>query len=287
MIGASVSGSAFLLLLGGVVATCALLMWRRNRTELGVCMPLREVQTLEELRASFQNNLPTTHVARFTGGWLILPEHTAAHGELLQLLRQRSIRLDSAQPWIAATGLTRVLLAEAEDILPVLLGESETLDLLLEDAYLVVRFRILPRGSITTRARLLGPRAAAVANPPPAPRIVYVEPQKATSLKRTRNTTTTGPLGKVRRGWLGVSRRAPRVASLLDRAPLDQEARDAEVAARDAKAAAAAEAMVRGRACGELVSSAPPRHLAVARPRLPPSVPRIERPWRRRVQPSE
>ena len=279
VIGATVSGSAFFLLLVCVVATCALFMWRRNRSELGVCMPLREVQSLEQLRASFLTNLPTSHFSKFTGGWLVLPEHTAAHGKLLELLRQRSIVLDSAQPWVAATGLARVLLAEADDILPVLLGESDTLDLLLEDAYLVVRFSVLPRGRITTRARLLGPRAVAVANPPPSPRIVYVEQIKATNLKRTQNRSYTGSLGKVRRGWLGMSRHAPRVASLLDRAPLDQEAREAAEAARDARAAVAAEAMVRSRARGvlPLVGSAAPRR----------RLPRIQRPWRRRVQPSE
>ena len=279
VIGATVSGSAFFLLLVCVVATCALFMWRRNRSELGVCMPLREVQSLEQLRASFLTNLPTSHFSKFTGGWLVLPEHTAAHGKLLELLRQRSIVLDSAQPWVAATGLARVLLAEADDILPVLLGESDTLDLLLEDAYLVVRFSVLPRGRITTRARLLGPRAVAVANPPPSPRIVYVEQIKATNLKRTQNRSLTGSLGKVRRGWLGMSRHAPRVASLLDRAPLDHEAREAAEAARDARAAVAAEAMVRSRARGALplVGSAAPRR----------RLPRIQRPWRRRVQPSE
>ena len=279
VIGATVSGSAFFLLLVCVVATCALFMWRRNRSELGVCMPLREVQSLEQLRASFLTNLPTSHFSKFTGGWLVLPEHTAAHGKLLELLRQRSIVLDSAQPWVAATGLARVLLAEADDILPVLLGESDTLDLLLEDAYLVVRFSVLPRGRITTRARLLGPRAVAVANPPPSPRIVYVEQIKATNLKRTQNRSYTGSLGKVRRGWLGMSRHAPRVASLLDRAPPDQEAREAAEAARDARAAVAAEAMVRSRARGALplVGSAAPRR----------RLPRIQRPWRRRVQPSE
>ena len=279
VIGATVSGSAFFLLLICVVATCALFMWRRNRSELGVCMPLREVQSLEQLRASFLTNLPTSHFSKFTGGWLVLPEHTAAHGKLLELLRQRSIVLDSAQPWVAATGLARVLLAEADDILPVLLGESDTLDLLLEDAYLVVRFSVLPRGRITTRARLLGPRAVAVANPPPSPRIVYVEQIKATNLKRTQNRSYTGSLGKVRRGWLGMSRHAPRVASLLDRAPPDQEAREAAEAARDARAAVAAEAMVRSRARGALplVGSAAPRR----------RLPRIQRPWRRRVQPSE
>jgi len=239
----------------------------------------RAAQSLEQLRASFQTNLPTSHFAKFTGGWLVLPEHTAAHGKLLELLRQRSIVLDSAQPWVAATGLARVLLAEADDILPVLLGESDTLDLLLEDAYLVVRFSVLPRGRITTRARLLGPRAVAVANPPPSPRIVYVEQIKATNLKRTQNRSYTGSLGKFRRGWLGMSRHAPRVASLLDRAPLDQEAREAAEAARDARAAVAAEAMVRSRARGALplVGSAAPRR----------RLPRIQRPWRRRVQPSE
>ena len=279
VIGATVSGSAFFLLLVCVVATCALFMWRRNRSELGVCMPLREVQSLEQLRASFLTNLPTSHFSKFTGGWLVLPEHTAAHGKLLELLRQRSIVLDSAQPWVAATGLARVLLAEADDILPVLLGESDTLDLLLEDAYLVVRFSVLPRGRITTRARLLGPRAVAVANPPPSPRIVYVEQIKATNLKRTQNRSYTGSLGKFRRGWLGMSRHAPRVASLLDRAPLDHEAREAAEAARDARAAVAAEAMVRSRARGALplVGSAAPRR----------RLPRIQRPWRRRVQPSE
>lgn len=285
MIGATVSGSAVFLLLVCVVATCALFVWRRNRTELGVCMRLRKVQGLKQLRASFQTHLPTSHFAKFTGGWLVLPEHTAAHGKLLDLLRQRSVVLDSAQPWVAASGLARVRLAEADDILPVLLGESDTLDLLLEDAYLVVRFSILPRGRITTRARLLGPRAVAVANPPPSPRIVYVEQIKATNLKRAQNRSYTGPLDKVRRGWLGVSRHAPRVASLLDRAPLDQEARDAEEAARDARAAEAAEAMVRSRACGALplISSAPPRRIGDATPRLP----RKQRPWRRRVQPAE
>ena len=137
--------------------------------------------------------------------------------------------MGSAQPWVAATGLARVRLAEAEDILPVLTGASDTLDLLLEDAYLVVRFRILPRGRLSARARLLGPRAVAVANPPPSPRIVYVEQVKPTSL----DASGTGPLGSVRRGWLSVttslsqsmSRHAPRVASLLDRAPLEHEAR--------------------------------------------------------------
>jgi len=285
VIGATVSGSALLLLGVCAVATCALFMWRRNQTELGVCMPLRQVQSLEQLRASFQTSLPTSHFAKFTGGWLVLPEHTAAHGKLLELLRRRSVVLDSAQPWVAATGLARVRLAEADDILPVLLGESDTLDLLLDHAYLVVRFSILPRGRVTPRARLLGPRAVAVANPPPSPRIVYVEQIKATNLKRTQNSSATGPLGKVRRGWLGMSRHAPRVASLLDRAPLDQAARYAEEAARDARAAEAAEAMVRSRARGALppVSSAPPRRMGIARPRLP----RTQRPWRRRVQPGE
>ena len=141
--------------------------------------------------------------------------------------------MGSAQPWVAATGLARVRLAEAEDILPVLTGASDTLDLLLEDAYLVVRFRILPRGRLSARARLLGPRAVAVANPPPSPRIVYVEQVKPTSLERAPDASGTGPLGSVRRGWLSVtmslsqsmSRHAPRVASLLDRAPLEHEAR--------------------------------------------------------------
>jgi len=108
---------------------------------------------------------------------------------------------------------------------------------------------------------------------------VYVEQIKATNLKRTQNRSYTGSLGKVRRGWLGMSRHAPRVASLLDRAPPDQEAREAAEAARDARAAVAAEAMVRSRARGALplVGSAAPRR----------RLPRIQRPWRRRVQPSE
>lgn len=182
IIGASLSASAFFLLSVGVVAICALFMWRRNRSELGVCMPLRKVQSLDQLRRSFQTSLPESHRARFTGGWLILPEHTAAHGKLLQLLQRRTIVLNSAQPWIAATGLARVLVG-GYDILPVLLGESNLLDLLLDDAYLVVRFRVVARGRQTICARLLGPRAVAVANPPPAPRIIYVEPPKATSLR--------------------------------------------------------------------------------------------------------
>ena len=109
-----------------------------------------------------------------------------------------------------------------------LTGASDTLDLLLEDAYLVVRFRILPRGRLNARARLLGPRAVAVANPPPSnpdpnpkphpkphpnpnpppnsnpnpnqvanpppsPRIVYVEQVKPTSL----DASGTGPLGRL------------------------------------------------------------------------------------------
>ena len=60
-------------------------------------MPLRQVESLEQLRASFQIKLPTSHFAKFTGGWLVLPEHTAAHGKLLELLRQRSVVLGSAQ----------------------------------------------------------------------------------------------------------------------------------------------------------------------------------------------
>ena len=40
-----------------------------------------------------QIKLPTSHFAKFTGGWLVLPEHTAAHGKLLELLRQRSVVL--------------------------------------------------------------------------------------------------------------------------------------------------------------------------------------------------
>ena len=70
-----------------------------------------------------------------------------------------------------------------------------------------------------------------------APRIVYVEQIKPTSLERPPDASGTGPLGgtlgRVRRGWLSVSmslsqsmsRHAPRVASLLDRAPLEHEAR--------------------------------------------------------------
>lgn len=202
MIGASVSGLVFFLLLVGIVANFALFVWRRNQAELGVCMQLRDVQNLEQLRASFQNNLPTSHVARFTGGWLILPKHTAAHRKLLQLLRQRAVVLDSAQPWIAATGLARLLLAKADDILPVLLGESDKLDLRSSrsnDAHLVVRFRIVPRGHQTVRARMLGPRAAAVANLPPSPpRIVYVERPKALQLTQITAKAGSPSLGKVR-----------------------------------------------------------------------------------------
>ena len=121
-------------------------------------MALRDVRSIQQLRTSIQEGLPRSHVAAFTGGWLVKPGHTAAHGKLLQLLGRRTVKLDRAKPWIAATGLARLRLTETEDILPVLLGESGTLDLLCKDAYVVVRFRVLPRGRQTLRARLFGLR---------------------------------------------------------------------------------------------------------------------------------
>ena len=121
-------------------------------------MTLRDVRSIQQLRTSIQEGLPRSHVAAFTGGWLVKPGHTAAHGKLLQLLGRRTVKLDRAKPWIAATGLARLRLTETEDILPVLLGESGTLDLLCKNAYVVVRFRVLPRGRQTLRARLFGLR---------------------------------------------------------------------------------------------------------------------------------
>lgn len=142
---------------------------------MGVCMALRDVKSIQQLRTTFQEGLPSSHVAAFVGGWLVRPEHTAAHGKLLLLLKRRSVKLDRPKPWIAATGLARLRLAEADDILPVLLGESGTLDLLCKDAHLVVRFRVLPRGRQTLRARLFSPRPA-----------VLLRPSKPTSLSRGR-----------------------------------------------------------------------------------------------------
>ena len=155
---ASVSGTAGLLLLAGSVTALIIHLWRRIQAEKGVCMALRDVKSIQQLRTSIQEGLPRSHVAAFTGGWLVKPGHTAAHGKLLQLLGRRTVKLDRAKPWIAATGLARLRLTETEDILPVLLGESGTLDLLCKGAYVVVRFRVLPRGRQTLRARLFGPR---------------------------------------------------------------------------------------------------------------------------------
>ena len=155
---ASVSGTGGVLLLAGVLTALIIHLWRRARAEMVVCRALHDVRSIQQLRTSFQEGLPRSHVAAFTGGWLVKPGHTAAHGKLLQLLRWRTVKLDRAKPWVAATGLARLRLAEADDILPVLLGESGTLDLLCKDAYIVVRFRILPRGRQTLRARLFGPR---------------------------------------------------------------------------------------------------------------------------------
>ena len=132
---------------------------------MGVCMALRDVKSIQQLRTTFQEGLPSSHVAAFVGGWLVRPEHTAAHGKLLLLLKRRSVKLDRPKPWIAATGLARLRLAEADDILPVLLGESGTLDLLCKDAHLVVRFRVLPRGRQTLQARLFSPRPAVLLRP--------------------------------------------------------------------------------------------------------------------------
>ena len=52
-----------------------------------------------------------------------------------------------------------------------LLGESGTLDhdLLCKDAYIVVRFRVLPRGRHTLRARMFGPRPIALLQAPRSP----------------------------------------------------------------------------------------------------------------------
>merc|ERR1712086_493146 len=117
---ASVSGTGGLLLLAGVLTALIIHLWRRARAEMVVCRALHDVRSIQQLRTSFQEGLPRSHVAAITGGWLVKPGHTAAHGKLLQLLRWRTVKLDRAKPWVAATGLARLRLAEADDILPVL-----------------------------------------------------------------------------------------------------------------------------------------------------------------------
>ena len=158
-------GLASIVLFVASIGVCGFSLWRRTRSEMGVCMALRDVKSIQQLRTTFQEGLPSSHVAAFIGGWLVKPEHTAAHGKLLQLLKRRSVKLDRPKPWIAATGLARLRLAEADDILPVLLGESGTLDLFCKDAHLVVRFRVLPRGRETLRARLFSPRPTVLLRP--------------------------------------------------------------------------------------------------------------------------
>ena len=264
---AIVVGSVFFFVIGCVVAACAMLVWRRNRSELGVCLRLRDVQSTEQLRTSFRDRLGPTHFARFTGGWLVLPEHAAAHGTLMHLLHSGTVELNRAQPWLSATGLARVMLTEADDVLPVLLGRADTLDLLLEDAYLVVRFSALPRGGkLSWWARLWAPRPATLANAGSvqSPRVVFVEPPKQTNMElreTTQNTTTTNTTseGSLRRatspgevrpflrladmGTLGRSRRGQPPAAGARGEGVWRTA-GGTVAARVAVARAAAEAAV-------------------------------------------
>lgn len=191
------------LLLVCVAAGCLWYVSRCTNPELGVCMLLRDAPgRLDELRASFEARLPPTHHAAFTGAWLVLPEHAEPYAQLLGLVQEGSVVLGLAQPWVAAHGIARVFLADAEDVLPKLLGvPGYSLDLLLEGAMLVVRFRVTPHdttppASQLERAmqRLRAPRAATLAREPPIPSVVYVEPPKQSRLElreRTHDTTAS------------------------------------------------------------------------------------------------
>eukprot|EP00964_Phaeocystis_antarctica_P023741 scaffold13273_cov64-Phaeocystis_antarctica.AAC.1 len=53
---------------------------------MGVCVALSNVKSIQQLRTSFQDGLPRSHVAAFTGGWLLTREHSAPHGKLLQAI---------------------------------------------------------------------------------------------------------------------------------------------------------------------------------------------------------
>ena len=174
-------------MLVGAIAAFGMILWRRKRAEMGVCVALRDVKSLQQLRTSFQKILPASHVAAFTAGWLIKPKHAAVHQKLLYLLRRRTVKLDHPKRWVPATGLARLQLAEADDILPVLLGESDTFGLLQEDAFLVVRFRILPRGRQTLRSRLFGPLLSSckAASLSVRPVVLWESTQQASRTQRT------------------------------------------------------------------------------------------------------